>query len=60
LQEAAMESAIEYMLPLMKKWKIVPEMVTDHRTVSPNRKVDLKKEEFEKFHALLKKRYNEK
>jgi N-acetyl-anhydromuramyl-L-alanine amidase AmpD len=58
LQEAAMESAIEYMLPLMKKWKIVPEMVTDHRTVSPGRKVDLKKEEFEKFHALLRKKYN--
>jgi len=58
LQEAAMESAIEYMLPLMKKWKIVPDMVTDHRTVSPGRKVDLKKEEFEKFHALLRKKYN--
>jgi N-acetyl-anhydromuramyl-L-alanine amidase AmpD len=58
LQEDAMLSAIEYMLPLMKKWKIVPDMVTDHRSVSPGRKVDLKKEEFEKFHALLKKHYN--
>jgi N-acetyl-anhydromuramyl-L-alanine amidase AmpD len=60
LQEAAMESALEYIIPRMKKWGITPDMVTDHRTVSPNRKVDLKKEEFEKFHALLKKRYNEK
>ena len=57
LQENAMLSAIEYMLPLMKKWKITPAMVTDHRTISPGRKVDLKKEEFEKFHALLVKKY---
>ncbi len=56
LQEDAMLSAIEYMLPLMKKWKITPAMVTDHRTISPGRKVDLKKEEFEKFHALLVKK----
>jgi N-acetyl-anhydromuramyl-L-alanine amidase AmpD len=59
LQKAAMESALEYIIPRMKKWGIAPDMVTDHRTVSPGRKVDLKKEEFEKFHALLKKRYNE-
>ena len=58
LQEAAMESALEYIIPRMKKWSITPDMVTDHRTVSPGRKTDLKKEEFEKFHALLKKRYN--
>ena len=58
LQEAAMESALEYIIPRMKKWDITPDMVTDHRTVSPGRKVDIKKEEFEKFHALLKKRYN--
>jgi N-acetyl-anhydromuramyl-L-alanine amidase AmpD len=58
LQEAAMESALEYIIPRMKKWGITPDMVTDHRTVSPGRKVDLKKEEFEKFHALLRKKYN--
>lgn len=57
LQEAAMESALEYIIPRMKKWGITPDMVTDHRTVAPQRKVDLKKEEFEKFHALLKKRF---
>jgi len=53
-----MESALEYIIPRMKKWGITPDMVTDHRTVSPGRKVDLKKEEFEKFHALLRKKYN--
>ena len=55
LEDSAIESAIEYILPRMKKWGITPEYVTDHRTVSPNRKVDLKKEEFEKFHAALTK-----
>jgi nitrogen regulatory protein PII-like uncharacterized protein len=42
----------------MKKWGITPEWVTDHRTVSPNRKVDLKKEEFEKVMAALKAKWN--
>lgn len=56
LQPAAIESALEYIIPRMKKWGITPEFVTDHRTIAPSRKVDLKKEEFEKFYkALLKK-----
>jgi hypothetical protein len=58
LQKEAIESAIEYVLPRMKKWGIAPEYVTDHRTIAPNRKVDLKKEEFEKFHTELTKRWN--
>ena len=57
LQDAAIESAIEYILPRMKKWGITPEWVTDHRTIAPNRKVDLKKEEFERFWLRLKKSY---
>lgn len=57
LQDAAIESAIEYIIPRMKKWGITPEWVTDHRTVSPNRKVDLKKQEFEKFHKKLKEKW---
>ncbi|MGK3946570.1 N-acetylmuramoyl-L-alanine amidase, partial [Streptomyces caeruleatus] len=56
LQKEAIESALEYIIPRMKKWGITPEYVTDHRTIAPNRKVDLKKEEFEKFHAELVKR----
>lgn len=57
LQDAAIESALEYIIPRMKKWGISPDWVTDHRTVSPGRKVDLKKSEFEKFHSILKKRF---
>ena len=41
LQPAAIESAIEYIVPLMKKWNITLDMVTDHRTIAPNRKKDL-------------------
>jgi N-acetyl-anhydromuramyl-L-alanine amidase AmpD len=55
LQPEAIESALQYIIPRMKKWNITPDWVTDHRTVSPNRKRDLKKEEFDKFYlALLK------
>ena len=54
LQDAAIESAIEFIIPRMKKWGISIDYVTDHRTIAPNRKVDLKKEEFEKFLAKLK------
>ena len=57
LQAAAIESALEYIVPLMKKWGITPDMVTDHRTVSPNRKRDLNPKEFAKFHEALKKHF---
>lgn len=55
LQTAAIESAIEYIAPLMKKWSISIDMVTDHRTIAPNRKKDLNPKEFAKFHEALKK-----
>jgi hypothetical protein len=58
LQDAAIESALEYIIPRMKKWGITPDWVTDHRTISPNRKVDLKQSEFEKFMIALKKKWN--
>jgi N-acetyl-anhydromuramyl-L-alanine amidase AmpD len=58
LQDAAIESALEYILPRMKKWGISPDFITDHRTISPNRKVDLKKEEFEKVLTQIKKYFN--
>lgn len=59
LQIEAIESAIEYILPRMKKWNISLGNITDHRTISPNRKVDLKKEEYEKFMSFLQKKINE-
>lgn len=53
LQQAAIESALEYIIPRMKKWGITPEWVTDHRTITPNRKVDLNPKEFAKFKKAL-------
>lgn len=57
LSEAAIESALEYMLPRMKRWNITPDWVTDHRTVSPGRKVDIAPKEFEKFMKKLQSLY---
>jgi N-acetyl-anhydromuramyl-L-alanine amidase AmpD len=57
LQDAAIESALEYILPRMKKWGITPDMVTDHRTVAPNRKVDLAPKEYERFMKILRERW---
>lgn len=57
LQDAAIESALEYMLPRMKRWNITPDWVTDHRTVSPGRKVDIAPKEFEKFMKILRERW---
>jgi N-acetyl-anhydromuramyl-L-alanine amidase AmpD len=57
LQEAAIESALEYILPRMKKWGITPDMVTDHRTVAPKRKVDIAPKEYDKFMKILKERW---
>ena len=59
LQDAAIESAVEYIIPRMKKWGISLDDITDHRTVSPKRKVDLKKEEFDKFKKALTKAWNQ-
>lgn len=50
---AAMESMAEYLLPLLKEHGISLNNVTDHRTVSPGRKDDLKPSEFARFKAFL-------
>ena len=57
LQDAAIESALEYMIPRMKKWGITPDMVTDHRTVSPGRKIDIAPKELEHFMKILRERW---
>lgn len=56
LQEEAIESAIEYIIPRMKKWNIPIEMVTDHRTIATpkGRKSDIKPSELERFLVRLK------
>jgi len=58
LSDAAIESALEYILPRMKKWGINPDSVTDHRTVAPNRKDDLAPKEYAKFMKILRERWN--
>jgi len=56
LQDAAIESAIEYIVPIMKKWNIPIEMVTDHRTIATpkGRKSDIKPSELERFLIRLR------
>ena len=53
LTDAAMESMVEYLLPLIKKYGLTLNDVTDHRTVSPGRKDDLKASELARFKAYL-------
>jgi N-acetyl-anhydromuramyl-L-alanine amidase AmpD len=57
LSDAAIESALQYILPRMKRWNISPDMVTDHRTVSPGRKTDIAPREYEKFMKILRERW---
>ena len=53
LGEAEMASMAEYLVPLIKKYGLTLNSVTDHRTVSPGRKDDLAWRELERFKAYL-------
>ena len=53
LTDAAMASMVEYLLPLIKKYRLTLNDVTDHRTVSPGRKDDLKASELARFKSYL-------
>ncbi len=53
LTDAAMESMVEYLLPLIKKYGLTLNDVTDHRTVSPGRKDDLNPKELARFKEYL-------
>jgi N-acetylmuramoyl-L-alanine amidase len=55
LGEGEMASMAEYLVPLMKKYGIPLNNVTDHRTVSPGRKDDLKASELARFKGCLSK-----
>ena len=56
LGDAEMASMADYLLPIMKRYGLTLADVTDHRTVSPGRKDDLKPSEFARFKAYLAKR----
>jgi N-acetyl-anhydromuramyl-L-alanine amidase AmpD len=55
LSEDMINSAIEYLVPRMKELSLTIGDVTDHRTVSPGRKNDLKLSEYDRFMQALKK-----
>jgi N-acetyl-anhydromuramyl-L-alanine amidase AmpD len=54
LEDAAMNSAIEYLAPRMKKWGIPLNMVVTHQQVSPNRKTDISAADAARFKSRLK------
>jgi N-acetyl-anhydromuramyl-L-alanine amidase AmpD len=53
LSEDEMTSMAEYLEPLMKLYRLTLDDVTDHRTVSPGRKDDLKASELLRFKRYL-------
>jgi N-acetyl-anhydromuramyl-L-alanine amidase AmpD len=53
LTDAAMASMAEYLEPLMRRYRLTLADVTDHRTVSPGRKDDLKPSELTRFRTYL-------
>jgi len=54
LEDAAMASAIEYLVPRMKKWGIPLNMVVTHQQVAPTRKVDISAADAARFKSRLK------
>ena len=53
LEAAEMASMAEYLVPIMRKYGLTLADVTDHRTVSPGRKDDLKASELTRFRTYL-------
>lgn len=54
LGEDAMASAIEYLVPRMKKWGISMNMVLTHQQVAPTRKTDISPGDAARFKSRLK------
>ena len=54
LEDAAMDSAVEYLVPRLKKWNIPLNLVVTHQQVSPNRKTDISPAEAARFKSRLK------
>jgi N-acetylmuramoyl-L-alanine amidase len=53
LSEDEMASMAEYLVPVMRRYKLGLKDVTDHRTVSPKRKDDLNPVELARFKKYL-------
>ncbi len=56
LGEAEMASMAEYLVPIMQRFGLTLDDVTDHRTVSPGRKDDLAAGELARFKDYLAER----
>jgi AmpD protein len=56
LTHDAMDSMAEYLMPIMRDYGLTVADVTDHRTVAPGRKDDLKPLELARFKSYLAKR----
>jgi len=54
LGDDAMASAIEYLVPRMRKWGIPMSMVVTHQQVSPGRKTDISAADADRFRSKLK------
>jgi N-acetyl-anhydromuramyl-L-alanine amidase AmpD len=54
LGEAAMNSALEYLVPRMRKWNIPMNLVLTHQQVAPTRKTDISPGDAARFKTRLK------
>jgi N-acetyl-anhydromuramoyl-L-alanine amidase len=54
LGDDAMASAIEYLVPRMRKWGIPMSMVVTHQQVAPTRKTDISPGDADRFRSKLK------
>jgi N-acetyl-anhydromuramyl-L-alanine amidase AmpD len=54
LEEAAMDSAIEYLAPRMKKWGIPMTSILTHQQVAPTRKTDISPADAARFKSRLR------
>jgi N-acetyl-anhydromuramyl-L-alanine amidase AmpD len=54
LGDDAMASAIEYLVPRMRRWGIPLDMVVTHQQIAPTRKIDISAADAERFKKRLK------
>jgi len=59
LTEDAMASMADYLIPILDKYNLAQGDITDHRTVSPGRKNDLKPSELARFKSYLANRLSQ-
>jgi AmpD protein len=57
LTEAEIRSALDWLAPRIRDYRITFDMITDHRQVSPGRKDDLNPVEWAKLQARIKQRF---